>query len=142
MKKLSLILIVFVLLFSFTGCYSDGSIIGSLPEYENKEFYTDRTVQNFTNFGKYSYKELKDSDFEGHKYFKKIEDKEIEEISAYTFNFLEVIIWGYFLSGLTGAGDDVFVGCDFRECHWSASMKFLSRNTNFCTKTKLSAIGE
>jgi len=43
-KKIFIFLVIFIILLS--GCYSDGSIIGSLPKYKNKEFYSDNSVQD------------------------------------------------------------------------------------------------
>ena len=91
MKNFFIVLLSLLLIFSFSGCYSDGSIIESLPEYTSKEFYTDDSVQTFTNFGVYSYDKLDDSNFSGSEYFKKITDKDIENIVSYVDNFNDVV---------------------------------------------------
>lgn len=91
MRKNLLLILIIVLLFSFTGCYSDGSIIGSLPEYKKKEFYSDDSVQTFTDFGKYTYEDIKKSDFENSEYFSEVNEDDIKKIISYTDNFTDVI---------------------------------------------------
>ncbi|MBE7056006.1 MAG: hypothetical protein E7388_01010 [Ruminococcaceae bacterium] len=88
-KKIFIFLVIFIILLS--GCYSDGSIIGSLPKYKNKEFYSDNSVQDFTNFGKYEYEKLNDSDFENSEYFTKVAVEDIERIKSYVENFQSVV---------------------------------------------------
>lgn len=91
MRKNFLLILTLVLVFLLCSCYVDGSIIESLPKYETKEFYTDRTVQNFTNFGKYYFTEIEASDFEGNEYFTKVTEEDVETIKSYVENFNEVV---------------------------------------------------
>ena len=96
MKKLLKILLIlfllFVLLFLILPLTLSvffapkDSILASLPDYESKEFYSSGGFQDYTDYGKYTYR-LSESVFTHSPYFRQVDPEDIPTILCYIENF-------------------------------------------------------
>jgi len=92
-KNVLLILLIVVFL---TGCGSESAVILSLPEYTQKEFYTEGVWQDFTDYGIYTFSPFDERKLEENPYFEKITD--IDAVLTYIENFESWLIDGTELS--------------------------------------------
>ena len=88
MKKLLLIFTaIIVLLLSACAVVTD-KVILSLGSYESKEYYTSGGFQDYTDYAKYTYKNI---NVEQNKYFKRIDDLNQWNLILHIENFEEWI---------------------------------------------------
>ncbi len=95
MKKFCLILLAIILgicllvsMMFFGFLYShQKSVISSLADYESKEFYTSGGFQDYTDYAKYTYDNIKIQDLETSEYFTKTTADDIEEILLHIDDF-------------------------------------------------------
>lgn len=87
MKKFLLLLMIFILLFAFCACFDFDLVIGSLPAYNSKSFYTSGGFQDYTDYAKYTYEIIDTQDFESSKYFSEATDADVDEILLYIDDF-------------------------------------------------------
>lgn len=71
MKRFFALCIVAALLFLSACAIPTDKVLITLGSYETKEFYTSGGFQDYTDYAKYTYKDI---NLEGNKYFKKIDD--------------------------------------------------------------------
>ena len=81
----SLFLMGFIWLFSLLFSTRD-AILDSLPDYESKTFYTSGGFQDFTDYGKYTYR-IYETELMENPYFQQVTEDSIPEIHAYLDNF-------------------------------------------------------
>lgn len=62
------------------------AILESLPDYESKEFYTSGGFQDYTDYGKYTYR-IYETELLENPYFFRVTEEDIPEILAYIDNF-------------------------------------------------------
>ena len=74
-----------VWVFSFLFAPKD-PILGSLPEFESKEYYSSGGFQDFTNYGKYTYR-IYETTLTENPYFRKVTDADIPRLEAYLDDF-------------------------------------------------------
>ena len=95
MKKFFFILTVVILVLGlllsvifFGFLYSQQKhVISSLPDYNNKEFYTSGGFQDYTDYGKYTYGNITTQEFEASEYFTIITAEDVEEIILHVDKF-------------------------------------------------------
>lgn len=61
-------------------------ILDSLPDYESKEYYTNGGFQDFTDYGKYTYR-IYETELMENPYFQQATEEDILNIHAYLDNF-------------------------------------------------------
>lgn len=84
MKKVSLLLIVFAMLFLATSCESsEDPVIASLGEYDNYEYYSEGGI-DILSFGKCYFSSV---NLEGNEYFSIVSEADIGTINAFIDNF-------------------------------------------------------
>ena len=90
MKKVSLLLIVFAMLFLATSCGASSDcgvftdpVIESLGEYDNYEYYSEDGI-DILSFGRYYFSSV---NLNGNKYFSIVSEDDIETINAFIDNF-------------------------------------------------------
>ena len=79
-------LVIFVPFFIFSLASRD-QVIASLPHYQSKNVYTEGIFQDFTDYGIYTFKELKVSELENSAFFEKLSEDSIENVLSYIDNF-------------------------------------------------------
>ena len=85
MKRTIGMVLLFAVTLAFFGC-SD-SVLNSLPDYESRAFYTTDGIQDYTDYGKYTYRSVTAQDLEDSGYFSPLTDSDIEEILLYIEDF-------------------------------------------------------
>ena len=78
-------IIVWMIVFLLAGCVEDDFVICSLPEYIQKELYTEGAWQDFTDYGIYTFSAFDEAKLEENLYFEKVTD--VESILSYIDNF-------------------------------------------------------
>lgn len=76
MKRLTLFLLSALLLFS--GCEFAPNIFDSLPPYRDREFYTEGTFQDYTDYGKYYYDGITEEMLARNPHFSKVTAAEVD----------------------------------------------------------------
>ena len=106
-KQIAFVLACVVFLLTSSSCVmSEDPVIASLGEYDKKEFFTSGGFQDYTDYAKYYYSSSKVTES---KYFKKIQETNLEVINTHLDNFegwIESIDWSNPLS-------EVVVNYDF-----------------------------
>lgn len=87
MKKLALLLIVVVVVLFTLGCVSGDSVVGSLPAYDNREYYIDASWQDSTDYGKYFYSSIDKAILENNHYFSEVSEIDVQVLLAHIENF-------------------------------------------------------
>ena len=84
-KTVALIAVAFVLSFLLVACMPpDDKVIRSLGQYKSYEFYTEGEFQDYTDYAKYYFDAV---DFADNKYFKKIEQFDINNLNEFLNDF-------------------------------------------------------
>lgn len=86
-KLLLTLLLVIAQLFSLRACSYINPVIGSLPVYESRAFYTSGGFQDYTDYAKYTFESISAQDFESSEYFRVVNAEDIEEILLHIDNF-------------------------------------------------------
>ena len=81
----TMLLVGTVWLLSFLFAPSD-PILASLPDYESKEYYSNGGFQDFTNYGKYTYR-IYETVLMENPYFQKVTEENTPKIHVYLDNF-------------------------------------------------------
>ena len=79
------LIVVLLLILLLVGCGSYDAVLLSLPEYTQKEFYTEGVWQDFTDYGVYTFAPFDKTNLEENLYFEKVTD--VESILSYIENF-------------------------------------------------------
>ncbi len=87
MKKTFLVGLFIIVCYVFSSCSSDDSLLYDLPHYNHKEVYAEG-VRDFIIYGKYSYDNLTEKDFENTR-FSVVNEEKLAEIEDYTDHFEE-----------------------------------------------------
>lgn len=82
-KRFSFLCIVLACLLSGCGVFRD-SVIASLGNYRTKELYTEGTVQDFTDYGKYTFDEAHP---ENSSYFEPLTEERMQTLCLYLDDF-------------------------------------------------------
>lgn len=88
MKKLALILLPVLLLFSVTACSRQSKVLSSIGKYESEQIWTHGKFQDYTDFGIYTFSSANISDNE---YFSAIGDDATQTINAFLDDFENLV---------------------------------------------------
>lgn len=87
MKRFGLLLLTLSLLLCLCGCFYQDPVIGSLPDYNSRVFYTSGGFQDFTDYAKYYYDAITVQNLDASKYFSAVAAEDVEEILLHIDNF-------------------------------------------------------
>lgn len=87
MKTIGSLVILIAVMLGGCGITYQDPILGSLPEYQSKEFYTSGGFQDYTDYAKYTYDFVPFEDLNASKYFTKTTIEDVEEILLHIDNF-------------------------------------------------------
>jgi len=118
MKKYIALCIVATFLFLSACTIPTDKILISLGSYETKEFYTSGGFQDYTDYAKYTYKDI---DLDGNKYFKQIDDLNQWNLILHIENFEDWID----TIGENDPNNEVVVNYDF-------DFSFISDTDYYC----------
>jgi len=82
---LAMVLIGSVWLLSLLFAPKD-SILASLPDYESREYYTSGGFQDFTDYGKYTYR-IYETELMANPYFQQVTEEDLPKIHSYLDDF-------------------------------------------------------
>lgn len=85
MKWIKTALLILLTGIFLASCGSDNAVILSLPDYQNREFYTEGEFQDYTDYGIYTYLDFDETILMQNPYFEKITDT--QAVLSYIENF-------------------------------------------------------
>lgn len=85
MKRTFILTLILVFVLSISACsFSQDKVLNSLGEFSSKEVYTHGDFQDYTDYGKYSYKAV---DFTDNTYFRNFTENDREQLANYIDDF-------------------------------------------------------